>query len=143
MRCEKMKSMKIFGVLVIILVAVTFLGVVSAAEVTVGDQSFNLPDGFKENTTAAKEKMGSSGSKTYVKSFVNDEGKTVTINVIVAPEGTKKVSIDPQPGYVNKTINGVTGNYNGDVYRFEYLNGTTQILIAANGDSLIEGFIKA
>ena len=142
-----MKSKKIIGILVVVLVAVTFLGIASAAEVTVGSQHFNLPDGFKENTTAAKEKVsssntpGSTATKTYVKSFYNGD-KSVMINVIELPAGSKLV-LKEESGFVNRTINGVDGVYNPDTHQFKYGNGSNIIHIAASGDSILEDFVMA
>ena len=144
-----MKFGKIIGILVIVLVAVTFLGIVSAAEVTVGSQHFNLPDGYKENTTDAKEMVSSNSgpgsssinTKTIVKSFVNGK-KSVTINVIELPEGSKS-KLQPGSGFVNKTINGVDGAYNPDTNQFQYINGSNLIYISSNGDSLFEDFVMA
>ena len=138
-----MKSRKIIGILVVVLVAVTFLGIASAAEVTVGSQHFNLPDGFKENTTAAKEKVsssnsGSSTTKTYVKSFYNGE-KYITINVI---EFQGKPKLKEESGYKNRTINGVDGVYNSDTNQFEYVNGSKLIAMSGNKEA-IEDFVMA
>ena len=135
-----MKFGKIIGILVVVLVAVTFLGIASAAEVTVGSQHFNLPDGYKENATMTKEKT-SSDSKTYVKSFVNGK-KSVTINVIELSEGAKPV-FKEESGFKNRTINGVDGIYNPDTHQFQYGNGSRIIHMSANSDSLLEDFVMA
>ena len=53
----KLKYKKIIGILLVIGIAATFLGVVSAAEVEIDGVKINLPDGYKENATGSSEKM--------------------------------------------------------------------------------------
>ena len=144
-----MKFGKIIGILVVVLVAVTFLGIASAAEVTVGSQHFNLPDGFKENTTAAKEMVSSNSgsgsssinSKTIVKKF-SDGKNNVIIDVVELSDGGKP-KLEEESGFSNKTINGVDGVYNPDKHEFRYVNGSNIIHVFAINESLIEDFVMA
>lgn len=134
-----MKYGKIIGILVIILVAVTFLGVVSAAEVTVGSEKFNVPDGFKEDTSKAKEKESATGT-TYVKSF--SDGKTsIIINVNVFGGDITGVKLNEEPGFENKTIKGIDGMFNSDTHSFEYATDNATVYISATSDDVIEEFL--
>ncbi len=137
-----MRKMKLLGVLVIVLVAITFLGVVSAAEVEIGNQKFNLPDGFKEDVSSSKEMVSSSNSTTYVKKFTNDAGDSVLINVVTAPPNVVGVNLPDDADAKAKTINGVNGSYNENGHKFSYINGTTMIIISGNNESVVEEFIK-
>lgn len=137
-----MRKMKVLGVLVIVLVAITFLGVVSAAEVDIGGQKFNLPDGFKEDVSSSKEMVSSSNSTTHVKKFENDAGDSVLINVITSPPEVVSVNLPEDADAQEKTINGVNGSYKESNHAFSYINGTTMIIISGNNETIVEAFIK-
>lgn len=122
-------------VLCIIALAVVCVGVVYAAEVTIANEKFNIPDGFNENTSAAKEKVGPQET-THVKQYVSDKGNVI-INVIEFKKG--KPQLPDRPGYVNKTINGIDGIYNEDTNSFSYVRENN--LVTLNSGVKNESFI--
>jgi hypothetical protein len=144
-----MKSTKILAVLVIILVAITFLGIVSAAEVTVGSQKFNIPDGYKENTTNAKERSSSTdvpntnqgiNTKSAYKSFSNGTNY-ISINVVDIEGGSGNPVLSNEPGYENKTIGGIDGMYNPDTKCFRYVKDGSIMIVAAPDEKTMEEII--
>lgn len=134
-----MRHGKLIGVLVILLVAVTFLGVVSAAEVTIGSEKFNIPDGYSEDTSQAKEKESSTGT-TYVREYSDGKNKII-FNVNVFGGDITGVKLNEEPGYENKTIKGIEGMYNSDTHSFHYATDNATVFISATGEGIIEEFL--
>ena len=117
----KLKYKKIIGILLVIGIAATFLGVVSAAEVEIDGVKINLPDGYKENATGSSEKM----------------------NVITSNQGSISGLPHAQGGEVEKTISDVKGLYDEDKHHFTYVqNGKMVMLSGVDEADLKEILIK-
>lgn len=115
---------------------VAFLGVVSAAEVTIGNEKFNIPDGFKENSNQSCVIQDSSGT-TYIKAYDNADDEGIAINVIIDNSGTPELP-DDMPGTVNKTIKGIDGIFNNDTNEFTYVHNDTMVTVCGPSEALLE-----
>ena len=116
---------KILGILMIICIAITFLGIASAAEVTVSDVKFNVPDGYKE-INSTKENLGhglTSESKIY-----SNGNKTIAIGVMTLSGDTVDVSSQHNDS-VSKTIKDKNGTYSAQDHIFEYKDGNKVIML--------------
>ena len=131
-----MKYNKLFCILIVICVAITCLGVVSSAEITIGDEKFNLPDGFKEvpgdNTTE-----NTSDTNIYIKFFENSKGDSIIIQVDAPKDGSKFI-LTKNPGDENKTINGIDGLYNKDIKVFTYEHNGKLITVSVTNENLLK-----
>lgn len=105
----------------------------NATEVTIVDETFHIPDGFRE--TNSSENNG-----TLTKDFENDTGAIIVINVFKAPGRVSNLPLTD--GEVNKTIAGIEGNYNEQLHMFKYSHENNVIVIIAPDESLIESMIK-
>ncbi|MBQ2652713.1 MAG: hypothetical protein IJF83_04090 [Methanobrevibacter sp.] len=113
--------------LIVIGIAVTFLGVASAAEEIINGETFFIPDGFVENETLYKETIDSDGIKTIQKGFNNG---TAGIIISVGDYGNARPKLPTtMPDFTNKTINGIDGIFSEDRNTFIYVNGTHDINI--------------
>lgn len=122
-----MRYKKTVCILFVICVAVTFLGIASAAEVTILGETFNIPDGFEENKTMEKETLNSDGTTSLRKGYNNGTaGIIITVN---SHNGKPKLPTT-MPDFTNKTINGVDGIYSEDRDIFHYVNDTLSIDIS-------------
>ena len=105
-----MKYSKLISIILIVCVAITFLGVASAAEEVVNGVKFNIPDGFVKN-----EEMSSVSKSTYgtdeIAFYENgDDCISLTISSLNSgiaglPQGDK---------YEDKNISGINGKYSSD-----------------------------
>ncbi len=137
----KLKYKKIIGILLVIGIAATFLGVVSAAEVEIDGMKINLPDGYKENATGSSEKMNGD-TKTIVKRYYSADD-TFTVNVITSNQGSISGLPHAQGGEVEKTISDVKGLYDEDKHHFTYVqNGKMVMLSGVDEADLKEILIK-
>lgn len=108
-------------------IAVTFLGVASAAEEIINGETFFIPDGFVENETLYKETIDAEGIKTIQKGFNNG---TAGIIISVGDYGNGRPKLPTtMPDFTNKTINGIDGIFSEDRNTFIYVNGTRDINI--------------
>jgi hypothetical protein len=136
----KLKYGKIIGILLVIGIAATFLGVVSAAEVDISGVKINVPDGYKENTTGSSEKVNGD-STTIVKKYYSDND-TFFINVISNQKGAINTP-QAQGGQVEKTINDVKGLYDSDKHQFEFVkDGKLVVLTGVSENELNEIIVK-
>ena len=125
------------GIVAVMLVAVFAIGAISASnptEVSVGDQKFHIPDGYKE--TNSTDLNG-----TLVKTFTAGNGSVIVINVFKSPG---KVSSLPAMGdEVNKTIAGISGLYDGKTHTFRYVKDSVYIIcISSPDEATLETIIK-
>lgn len=130
-----MNFKKSIGILVVFLIVISSIGIVSASEVNIDDVKFNIPDGFKENTAESEVIKDSSGTTT-IKCYENDEKEGILIQVISMSEGRIE-EVDPEPGDVNKTINGIEGFYNNDTTEFKFTADGKLIFVSAHDESLL------
>ncbi len=126
---------KSIGILVVIFIVISSIGIVSASEVNIDNVKFNIPDGFKENTAESEVIKDSSGTTT-IKCYENDAEDGIVINVISMSEGSIE-EVDPEPGDVNKTINGIEGFYNNDTTEFKFTVDGKLICVSAHDESLL------
>lgn len=130
-----MKSVKIVTVLAIVLVAITFLGVASAAEVTIGDEKFNIPDGFEEDAEGSEDIKDSTGT-TYIKCYKNDQDDAIIINVVTVDDGS--LTLEKLPGFKDASFNGIDGLFNKNTTEFEYVHDGKQIFVSAHDEDLLK-----
>ena len=131
-----MRYGKIIGILLVICVAVTFLGVVSAAEVEIGGMDFKIPNGYKEDVDAAKETTDSDGT-TYFRSFSDGSGGKYVINVITSSTGT--ITGTPiNDGDEQKVINGIDGLYNREKKEFTFIKDGKLVIISGADENLLK-----
>lgn len=124
-----MKVKRLIFVLIALCVAITFMGVVSAAEVEVAGEKFNVPDGFEENASASKQIYDSSATTTQ-KTFTNGTHKIIIMVDEFSP-GKKPKLPKIKNDYENKTFNGVNGAYSELKNTFVYKNGQKLITISS------------
>ncbi|MBQ2653813.1 MAG: hypothetical protein IJF83_14650 [Methanobrevibacter sp.] len=130
-----MKYGKIIGILLVICVAITFLGVASAAEIVVNGEKFNLPDDFKkdnESSTVTKTSTGTDENIIYGNGF-----DFVTFAISSFNSGSSP-ALPTGGNYTDKTINGIDGKYTVDEYgneEFVYINNNKLIMISLTADS--------
>ena len=116
---------KIFAILLIICVAITCLGIASAAEVTIADVKFNIPDGFTE-ISSDQQDLGdglTEESKVYAKG-----DKNFTIGVLTIGGNTQDATPELK-NPVDKVIKNKTGTYSADEHKFVYKEGKKIILL--------------
>lgn len=110
---------KILAILAILCIAITFIGIASAEEVTIADVKFNITDGYNE--TASNSQNLTDGlqmdSKMYMKG-----NETISINVMTLSGDVVDVSPNFNDGE-NKTINNKTGLYSPSTKTFHYQDG--------------------
>ena len=126
----------ILGIAAVLIVAALSMGAISADnpnEVTVGDETFHIPDGFRE--TNSSENNG-----TLTKHFKNDTGAVIVINVFKAPGRVSNLPLTD--GEVSRTIAGIDGNYNEQLHMFKYSHENNVIVIIAPDEAMLESIIK-
>ena len=133
----------IIGILLVICVAITFLGVASAAEVTVSGDKFNIPDGFE------KEEGGSYFSKSTTMTeecVVYDNGEDY-FSIFVCSSNGGPILPPDGPEYEEKTIKGIDGKYcedeNGESFTYISNDKTVSIYLSANSTLTFEDIIIA
>ncbi|MBQ2653811.1 MAG: hypothetical protein IJF83_14640 [Methanobrevibacter sp.] len=131
-----MKYGKIIGILLVICVAITFLGVASAAEVVVNGEKFNIPDNYVKNNSSSSVKKTSTGTEEHA--VYDGVSEYISIVVTLFNAGTPKVPEDPQA--VDKTINGVSGKYVENFAgtgseQFTYISNNKLVIITKDADS--------
>jgi hypothetical protein len=134
-----MKCGKLISILIVVCVAITFLGVVSAAEITIADEKFNIPDGFKENPGGNNPGSSSNGITTYKKEFENSNGDLFIIQVDILDDG--EFMLTPNNGDVNKKINGIDGLYNDQLKVFTYVDDGKLITISVSDEGLLKDIL--
>lgn len=133
-----MKHGKIIGILLVICIAITFLGVASAAEVVVNGEKFNLPDNYVKNEASSSVKKTSTGTEEHAVYDSDSSKDYISIVITVFNSGTPQV---PElPGSVDKTINGVNGKYvenfaGTDSEQFAYISNGKLVMLTKNADS--------
>lgn len=132
-----MKHGKLIGILLIVCVAITFLGVASAAEIVVGGEKFNIPDNYVKNNDSSSVKKTSTGTEEHAM-YNGDGADYITFVVTVFNSGSPNVPA--QNGSVDKTINGVEGKYTDNfggmgMEQFAYINNDKLVMITKNPDS--------
>lgn len=121
---------KIIGILIILCVAITFLGIASAAEVTISDVKFNVPDDYKESG-GDKQSLGE-GLESEYKVFIKGD-KNITIDVMTLSGNTKDVTLPVDDG-VDKTIKDKNGTFSASKHVFQYKEGNKVIMIQDSND---------
>ena len=124
-KLEVIKMKKILGILLVICVAITFIGIASAAEITITDVKFNIPDGYTE-ADSDQQDLGDgliSDSKVYI-----NGDKNITIGVLTFGGNTQDVTPELK-NPVSKVIKNKTGTYSAEEHKFFYKEGNKVILI--------------
>lgn len=122
-----MKYSKLIGIFLLVCIAITFLGVASAAEVTINGEKFNIPDGFvkdEELSSVSKSTYGTDEIALFSKDF-----DSISISVTSLNSGTPNLPTDEK--YSDKTVNGIAGKYceDADGKEFIYNDGQRTITI--------------
>ncbi|MBQ2653812.1 MAG: hypothetical protein IJF83_14645 [Methanobrevibacter sp.] len=131
-----MKHGKIIGIILIVCLAITFLGVASAAEEVVNGEKFNIPDNYVKNEDNSYVKKTATG--TDENAVYNCNNDFISIVVVVINKGIPNIPEDS--GAVDKTINGVSGKYvenstdTGNA-KFIYVHDNRLVTIVKNPDS--------
>lgn len=107
-----MKYSRIIGIFLIACVVITFLGIVSAEEITVGGEKFNIPDGFNRNEGGCYVAKGTTSSEEVALYDIVDNAEYISILVSSSP-GVEPTLPDG-PEYEEKTIAGIDGKYSED-----------------------------
>ncbi|MBQ2653814.1 MAG: hypothetical protein IJF83_14655 [Methanobrevibacter sp.] len=128
-----MKYSKLIGIILIVCIAFTFLAVVSAYEVTVCGDQFNIPYGFEKDdaySTVSKTAMGTQENAVFTNGI-----DIIYIGVSVMNNGG--VVLPTGDNYTDKTVNGVSGKYYEDDtgIGFIYIHGNKCITISFPNDS--------
>lgn len=129
-----MKHGKIIGILIIVFVAMTFLGVVSAEEVVVNGEKFNIPDGFEKNEEVSFVEKTSTGTDEEAE---YDKGVDVIMIYVTSVNGGGIAGLPIIENTTNMTVNGIEGQYWVDEYgnmQFDYLQNRKSISITLNGN---------
>ena len=130
-----MKHGKIIGILLVICIAITFLGVASAAEVVVNGEKFNLPDDFKKDEEASTVEKTSTGTDENI--IYGNGIDFVTFAISSLNSGTP--NLPSGDNYTDKTIKGFEGKYRADDgygnEEFTYINNNKLIMICITPDS--------
>ena len=117
-----MKYGKIIGILLVICMAITLLGVVYATEVVINGEKFNLPDDYeRDNETATVEK---DSVATYENVIYGNGNEFVSFAISSFNSGAYP-DLPTGDNYTDKTINGFEGKYCADEYgneEFVYIN---------------------
>lgn len=132
-----MKHGKIIGILLIVCVAITFLGVASATEVVVGGEKFNIPDSYVKNNDSSSVKKTSTGTEEHA--MYSGEGADY-ITIVVTTFNSGSPNVPKENGSVEKTINGVQGQYSDNfggmgMENFAYISNDKLVMITKNPDS--------
>ena len=122
-----MKFSKLIGIFLVVCIAITFLGVASAAEVTINGEKFNIPDGFEKN-----EELSSVSKTTYGTdelAVFDKDLDSISITVTSLNGGTPNLPVEEK--YSDKTVNGINGKYceDEDGAQFVYNDGDRSITI--------------
>ncbi|MBQ2831623.1 hypothetical protein [Methanobrevibacter sp.] len=122
-----MNSKKTFGILFLILVLITSVGVICASqEVDFAGKKFNIPDNYKLKESDTNLDDDGFGYQIYSCSDNIDEDIIININV-----NTHLGTLNPNPGEVEKTVNGVDGFYDSSKGTFTYADGDYLVSIQA------------
>lgn len=131
-----MKFNNILTIMVVFSIIFATLSSVSAGEITVADEKFNIPDGFNEDANKSKSVKDSTGT-LEVKVYSNVYTDMIAINVLTPNEGKMLLS-ENEPGFVKKSIKGIDGIYNEDSNEFRYVSDTKLVSVSAHNQSLLE-----
>ena len=134
----------IIGIIAVVIVAVIGIAFISGGTTaTVGNETFNIPNGFSEvNSTNKTNGVG--------KVFQNENNETILILII--PLSDQQLNMHPNNGEVNKTVNGISGLYStqrftsgvyaGSYFTFRYVHDHNGIRVLASDEGLIEQVVK-
>ena len=122
-----MEHGKIVGILLIICVAITFLGAVSAAETVINGEKFNIPDKKKKNDELSSVSKASYGTDECAFYEKGDDGISITVSNLNG--GAPNLPTDD--GYEDKNIAGIDGKYREDPdgAEFVYVDGQMSVTI--------------
>lgn len=125
-----MKYSRIIGIFLIACVVITFLGIVSAEEITVGGEKFNIPDGFNRNEGGCYVAKGTTTSEEVALYDIVDNAEYISILVSSSAGIEPTLPIDSK--YEEKTIAGIDGKYGEDEagVTFMYTNNENFISIS-------------
>lgn len=127
---------KIMGLLLVVCVAITFLGVASAAEVVVWGEKFNVPDDFNKNEDVSYSSKGLTSSEESA--FYENE--TDFINIYICSSNGIQLTTSQSPEYEDKTIAGIEGKYcedNATGKFFEYIHDDKLISVQISNNSTL------
>lgn len=133
---------KILSLLLIMVVAVTTMTVVSAADtITVNDVEFNIPDGYAPND-ALQDVPYEDGGMTGKLSALSRGDDSILIAVVDNTAGATLDNIK-NSSYVDKNISGKSGVLmQKEKVTFSYLDGDKIILLVAPDEATLEKLIK-
>lgn len=114
------------------------IAVVSAEEITILEEKFNIPDGFEENESGTEPENIGAGVTLY-KTFVKGND-SFTIKVYENKNGWSTV-YEASDGEVEKTINGYSGIYNEKTHTFSYHGDTGEVRIKVSDIKLLNEII--
>lgn len=142
-----MVSRKILILTMIAVLAIGISSVCAAQSVEIDGVKFNIPDGYKEETSLATDGVtDANGFKMYNHTYFDSSNKMIHISVFHGKD-TDKLSLDDlkEPTDVKKTIKGYDGLLDHDkdagLYFFTYIKNGKVSIVTVEDESLLEKVI--
>lgn len=142
-----MVSRKILILTMIAVLAIGISSVCAAQSVEIDGVKFNIPDGYKEETSWATDGVtDANGFKMYNHTYFDSSNKMIHISVFHGKD-TDKLSLDDlkEPTDVKKTIKGYDGLLDHDkdagLYFFTYIKNGKVSIVTVEDESLLEKVI--
>ena len=131
-----MKFKTIIGILILVCVAITCLGIASATE-TIDGVEFNIPDGYKLTDQMTETPIE---GVTHTENTYTNGNKNITIEVM--SKGDSGVTIETTfDNQTEKTIKGYTGNYSQKkLTSFAFEKGDKHVVVSSS-DAKLEDII--
>lgn len=142
-----MVSRKILILTMIAVLAIGISSVCAVQNVEIDGVKFNIPDGYKEETSLATEGVtNEDGFKIYNHTYFDSSNKMIHISVFHGKD-TDKLSLDDlkESDEVKKTIKGYDGLLDHDeedgLYFFTYIKNGKVSIVTVEDESLLEKVI--
>ena len=130
---------KIIVIVAVIIVLVACVAYFITSTTTDIASEVNIPDGFHEVTDYAYTENNANGYYQY-KFYQNDNNDYFDVSV---DHNNQPLVLSDEPGYADKTINGIDGKYNDNKTEFKYLDSKgNMIMISASSEELFQKIVK-